>query len=161
MHSEAATRSCAPRAMLGMASVDRALRARCQVRRRRRAFTSPSKPWRKMVKIFVRAPLTLARLDATGRTFFCLSHKCDHVIVAGLETNQPPRRDPKARPLPDDALERGTFLCRFGQRRGKGARRAGHALQNLLATGFRLHLPQGPLRSRCSGPDTGFFCNGA
>src|SRR5205814_5248061 len=45
--------------------------------------------------------------------------------------------------------------------RTEGARRPGRTLQNLLAASLRVHLPAGSLRPRRSGPDTGFFRDGA
>ena len=82
-------------------------------------------------------------------------------MIRGRETEHPfsPRAQPRS--LRDDAVERGPFLRGCGRRRAKDARSARPALQNLLATGFRFHLPAGPFRPRCPGPDTGFFCNGA
>jgi len=61
----------------------------------------------------------------------------------------------------DDEVERDPFLYGCGRRRAKDARSARRALQNLLAAGFRFHLPAGPFRARRPGPDAGFFCNGA
>ncbi len=82
-------------------------------------------------------------------------------MMRGLEREDPfsPRAHPRS--LRDDAVERGPFLRGCGRRRTKDTRSARRALQNLLAAGFRFHLPAGPFRPRGSGPDAGFFCNGA
>ena len=81
------------------------------------------------------------------------------MLASEIERPFSPGAQPQS--LRDDAVERGPFLRGCGRRRAKDAQSARRALQNLLATGFRLHLPPGPFRPRGPGPDTGFFRYGA
>src|SRR6266511_1218997 len=82
-------------------------------------------------------------------------------IMSACEPQRACFRRRPARPLQDDAVEHRLVLCRFWRRRAKGARCPCGTLQNLLATGFRFHLPPGPLRSRRPRSHTGFFCHDA
>lgn len=82
-------------------------------------------------------------------------------MMAGCEPGSHCRGRAVPRPLLNDALERGSSLRRFHRWRRDGAQSAGRALQDLLAPGFRLHLPQGLFHPRRPGSHPGFFSHGA
>ena len=68
-------------------------------------------------------------------------------MMRGLEPEDPFSQQAQRRSLRDDTVERRPFLRGCGWRRAKDAQSARRALQNLLATGFRFHLPEGPFRA--------------
>lgn len=59
------------------------------------------------------------------------------------------------------ALECNSFLRQFRHERGKGARRVGRALPDLLASDFFIRMPARSFRAGRAGSYPGFFSYGA
>ena len=60
----------------------------------------------------------------------------------------------------DDALEHGSFLCRFSSLYSNGPQRVGAALPNLLAPNLRFRQSTWLFNSGRTRPDPGFFSYG-